>query len=133
MTKNINTQIAQIEKQIRLYKRWGVTNFVPVAERHTTHFNAETIKQELGLARDQFGDFMRASRKLAKMQMKNADAEKFVGDLLIENRAVFSEDVRKTKPFQKIMNLFNGQAIGIEEYDTTGNAWGSRECGNGIR
>jgi hypothetical protein len=50
-------------------------------------------------------------------------AEQFVGGLLVDSRTVLGDDVRKSKQFQKIMDLFKGQAIGVEQHDTTGNAW----------
>lgn len=94
-----------------------------VVVRHVSHFNPESVKNQLGLARDAFASFLKASRKLAKTAVSVEVAEKFVGDLLVDNRVVLGSDVRKSKQFQKIMDLFNGQAIGAAQHDTTGNAW----------
>ncbi len=76
-----------------------------VVVRHTSRFNAESVKQKLGLARDHFGEFMKQSRQLAKVRMTNQLAEQFVSDLLLDTKTVLGEDVRKSKQFSKIMDL----------------------------
>lgn len=94
-----------------------------VTVRHTSHFDAESVKQKLGLARNHFGEFLKAARKLAQVRMPVERAEQFVGELLVDSRIVLGNDVRKSRQFQKIVDLFKGQAIGVGQHDTTGNAW----------
>ena len=95
-----------------------------VVVRHTSRFDADQAKQDLGLARDNFGSFLKASRQLAKVRMTNERAAEFVGSLLVETKTVLKEDVTKSKQFQKIMDLFKGSAMGSTLVGTEGSAWG---------
>ena len=95
-----------------------------VVVRHTSRFDAEKAKQELGLARDNFGEFMRAARQLSSVRMTNDRASEFVGSLLTETKMVLGEDVRKSKQYQKIMDLFKGSAMGGTLVGSEGSAWG---------
>lgn len=95
-----------------------------VVVRHTSKFDAEKIKQELGLARDNFGEFMKAARQLSSVRMTNDRASEFIGSLLAETKTVLGEDVRKSKQYQKIMDLFKGSAMGGTLVSSEGSAWG---------
>lgn len=92
--------------------------------RHTSKFDAELAKQELGLARDHFGEFLKASRELAAKSMSNDKAGDFLELLLKETKTVVSEDVRGSKQFNKIMDLFRGSAMGGTLISAEGSAWG---------
>ena len=95
-----------------------------VSIRHTSHFDAESVKQQLGLARDNFGTFMKSARQLASVSMAQERASEFVATLLTETKTVLGEDVRKSKQFQKIMDLFGSSAMGGTLAGTEGTAWG---------
>lgn len=93
-----------------------------VVVRHTSRFDAEQAKQDLGLARDNFGEFLVATRQLAAKKLNNEMAEQFVGSLLVETKTVLKEDVTKSKQFMKIMDLFKGSAMGGTLAGTDGSA-----------
>jgi phage/plasmid-like protein (TIGR03299 family) len=95
-----------------------------VVVRHTSHFNANEVKSQLGLARGHFGDFLKAARVLAAKSMSNEKAEDFTDALLKDTGTVLGEDVRKSKQFQKIMDLFKGSAMGGTLVSAEGSAWG---------
>jgi phage/plasmid-like protein (TIGR03299 family) len=95
-----------------------------VVVKHSSRFDPESAKQELGLARDHFGAFLKASRELAAKTMVNDTAEVFVESLLRDTKTVVSEDVRGSKQFQKIMDLFRGSAMGGTLISSEGSAWG---------
>lgn len=95
-----------------------------VIVRHTSKFNADSVKQELGLARDTFGDFLKITRELAKQSVNHDAADEFVATLLKDTKTVLGEDVRKSKQFQKIMALFEGSAMGGTLLGAEGTAWG---------
>lgn len=95
-----------------------------VRVRHTSHFNAESMKDQLGLARGHFGEFIKATRQLASVTIDTADAGDFVEHLLKDVGVVSAEDVTKTKPYQKIMELFNGAAMGSDMEGVLGTGWG---------
>lgn len=95
-----------------------------VTVRHTSQFNAEMVKQELGLARDTFGEFLLTARSLAKKSMAESKAAEFVERLLVDTKTVYTEDPRKSKQFIKIMDLFKGSAMGGTLISSEGTAWG---------
>jgi len=91
---------------------------------HRSVFDADRVKNELGIARDAFGDFLKEARHLAKTRVKMDEAEAFIATLLKDTKTVVSEDVSKTKPYQKIMDLFTTTGIGHEMAGADGTAWG---------
>lgn len=95
-----------------------------VVVRHTSKFDPEAAKRELGLARDNFGDFLKATRQLAAKRLTNAGAEDFVAKLLADTSTVLKDDVTKSKQFMKIMDLFKGSAMGGTLVGAEGTAWG---------
>jgi phage/plasmid-like protein (TIGR03299 family) len=95
-----------------------------VSIRHTSKFDPERVKNELGLARGHFGDFMKAARTLAKKSMDNKKAAEFTASILTETKTVLGEDVYKSKQFLKIMDLFKGSAMGGTLLSAEGSAWG---------
>lgn len=95
-----------------------------VVVRHTSRFDAEQVKQQLGLARDHFGDFMKAARQLAKVRLTNERAGEFIGSLLVDTKMVYKDDVTKSRQYQKIMDLFKSSAMGGTLAGVEGSAWG---------
>lgn len=95
-----------------------------VVVRHTSRFDADQAKADLGIAKDSFAEFLKASRRLAAIRVNNELAEQFIGKLLVETKTVLKEDVTKSKQFQKIMDLFKGSAMGGTLAGVDGSAWG---------
>lgn len=95
-----------------------------VTIRHTSRFDGESVKQQLGLARDNFGAFMKSARQLAGVSMGRERASEFVSTLLVDTKTVLGEDVRKSKQYQKIMDLFSTSAMGGTLAGAEGTAWG---------
>lgn len=89
---------------------------------HSTKFDANLVKDQLGLARGSFAEFLKQARQLAKTPVSRNRAAELVADLLVDTKMVFSQEPTEAKPHQEIMRLFDGQAIGAEQYDT-GNLW----------
>jgi phage/plasmid-like protein (TIGR03299 family) len=92
--------------------------------RHTSHFNPQSVKDELGLATGKFSEFMVAARSLAKKSVNKKLAQDFVGSLLVDTGTVLGEDVTKSRQFNKILDLFNGSAMGGTLLGAEGTAWG---------
>lgn len=95
-----------------------------VVVRHTSRFDAESAKQQLGLARDNFGEFLVATRQLAAKRVTNEQAAQFISSLLVETKTVLKEDVTQSKQYQKILDLFKTSAMGGTLAGTDGSAWG---------
>lgn len=91
---------------------------------HRSKFNANKVKDDLGIARDSFGTFMKATRQLAAKTITTKKAEAFVETLLSDMKFVTKKDVTKSSQFNKIMDLFNGGALGGQLVGVEGTAWG---------
>lgn len=95
-----------------------------VAVRHTSAFDAGAVKAKLGLARGAFAEFMTAARQLAKTPVTKAAAGKFLERLLVDTKTVFTEDVTKSRQYQAILALFDGEGRGAGLPGAEGTAWG---------
>lgn len=95
-----------------------------VSFTHAREFDHNLMKAKLGLAVESFSAFMAMGQFLQKQQMNVHAAEDFIVKLmetpLSMEYSMF--DVRKTKGFTKILDLFEGQAKGSELVGQT--KWG---------
>ncbi len=98
-----------------------------VTIRHTSKFDPKAVKDQLGIVTGRFGEFMSAARSLAKVPLTNNQAGQLVGDLLLETKTVLGtiKDVSQSKQYQKIMELFKGNAMGGTLLGREGTAWGA--------
>jgi len=95
-----------------------------VAVSHRSIFKPDDVKNDLGIVRGQFDEFMIAARKLAKQKVSKNDAAAFVGKLLTDSKTIASKEPASTRAFQKIMDLFNGQGQGSEMKGAKETMWG---------
>lgn len=95
-----------------------------VTIRHNTAFKANKVKDELGIARDSFGSFMKNARTLAAKSVTKAGAEKFVENLLVDAKFNTPDNVRKSRQFNRILDLFQGAGVGADLQGAEGTAWG---------
>lgn len=95
-----------------------------VVVRHSTTFDAEAAKKNLGLARDNFGTFLKASRRLAAKSVSKTDAATFIEKLLRDTKMITAQDITKSTPYTRILELFNTSAMGGTLVSAEGTAWG---------
>lgn len=89
---------------------------------HSERFNPDAVRMELGIVGDNWERFLIQSRKLSKETMGKIEADAFVTALLQpfhNSRMALNE----TRGFKRIMELFNGQAIGAEIPGVMGTRW----------
>ena len=100
---------------------------------HSKEFSAKDTALDLGIALNGFEKFLIDSRRLAAREVNATFAVEFLKKLLPTSMSTKFVDgikkmeivpVEKTKAFQSIMALFNGQAIGNELPEAEGTAWG---------
>jgi len=100
---------------------------------HSKAFSAKDAALDLGIALNGFEKFLIDSRRLAAREVNATFAVEFLKKLLPTSMSTKFVDgikkmeivpVEKTKAFQSIMALFNGQAIGNELPEAEGTAWG---------
>lgn len=91
---------------------------------HRSHFNPTTVKDQLGIAKDAFADFMKEARLLSKIKLSEVEAGAFVDSLLVDTKTIYKEDATQSRQYKKILELFNGQGIGADLSGAKGTAWG---------
>lgn len=102
---------------------------------HRSVFDADRVKNELGIARGQFARFIGGAKALAKAKIAPADAQELTLRLLGGKKlAAAGNDVKKTtaaveevvssKGFKTIQALFEGKGLGSDLDSANGTAWG---------
>jgi phage/plasmid-like protein (TIGR03299 family) len=93
---------------------------------HRSNFSAGEMKDTLGVARDEFASFMSGARSLAKVKMNDLAFSEFLKKLMIEQKVTSKVDQVTTLPaFEKMMNLWKGNAMGGTLAGASGTAWGA--------
>ena len=89
---------------------------------HSERFNPDAVRMELGIVGDNWERFLIQSRKLSKETMSKVEADAFVTALLrpFHNSRM---DLNETRGYRRIMDLFNGGAIGAEIPGVAGTRW----------
>lgn len=99
------------------------------AVSHRSVFNADDVKMKLGLAAGQFEQFIRNARHLAKRHMSVTGADNMTIKLLEGSDAVLRlthvkvDEVRATRGYKLIMQLFQGNQMGGQLTGRTETAW----------
>jgi phage/plasmid-like protein (TIGR03299 family) len=96
---------------------------------HRSHFNAESVKAQMGVTVDNFAKFIHQARELAKYDMTAKAADQFMLDLFAPMADKLEDDdyaakVRDSVGYRKVSALFDGQARGSNLAGVSGTAWG---------
>lgn len=89
---------------------------------HSEHFDADAVRQQLGIVACEFERFMVTSRQLASEPMSTEEADAFVASLL-EPYANGKNGVRESRGYKRVMALFAGAAIGSGIPGVSGTRW----------
>lgn len=82
---------------------------------HSAIFNAESVRAELGIALNSWELFKFQANRMAKRTLLPAGADEFLIELfqsVTPMKAIDPETVRKSKGYNRIMQLFNGDQRG---------------------
>lgn len=90
---------------------------------HSERFNADRVRQDLGIVADSWDRFLIQSRKLAGETIAPTDADDFVRELLKPYHAS-AVPVEESRAYRRIMDLFKGAAIGSDIPGVMGTRWG---------
>jgi phage/plasmid-like protein (TIGR03299 family) len=96
---------------------------------HNSEFAADKVKAKMGLATEQFAEFVELQRALAGIQLKAAQVEGILAAALSpttkrEEYQRSEEQVKSSKAYKKIMALFEGEAKGSDIPGVRGTAYG---------
>ena len=89
---------------------------------HSERFDADAVRLQLGIVANAWEGFLVQSRQLAGFTMDQADADVFVAELLRPYHSS-ARPVNESKAYVRIMQLFNGQAIGSGLPGVAGTRW----------
>ena len=103
-----------------------------VKVNHRTEFDPVAMKDALGLSGTSFTVFINNMKKLAEKQLSNLQAEEVIIDILraprmsdsAESELEVIQDMRDSRGFRTIMNLFQGAGKGANLEGVRGSAWG---------
>lgn len=102
----------------------GATNAIRVP--HSTAFDADAVKRQLGVAVSQWDSFMYQMKALSERKMKHREAEKFFLNVLCPtaNQADPSASMANERALKKVQALYDGAGRGAELAAAKGTAWG---------
>ncbi len=89
---------------------------------HSERFNADDVRLQLGIVANQWERFLVQSRKLAGETMTGEECDAFVTELLKPYHTGKIE-IKDSRAFKRIIELFNGRAIGSDIVGVAGTRW----------
>jgi phage/plasmid-like protein (TIGR03299 family) len=90
---------------------------------HSERFDADAVRLQLGIVANQFERFLVQSRQLAGAPMTTTEADAFVAELLKPYHQGKTA-VTDSRAYKRIIQLFEGAAIGSDIDGVTGTRWG---------
>jgi phage/plasmid-like protein (TIGR03299 family) len=100
----------------------GRENAGTVRVLHSERFDPDAVRLELGIVGDNWERFLIQSRKLSGETMAQIEADAFVSALL-QPYHTSKMELNQTRGYKRIMELFNGQAIGADIPGVAGTRW----------
>ncbi len=93
---------------------------------HSTRFNPQAVKQQLGIAVSQWDDFMYRMRMLAERKVQDHEAKDFLRSVLSEVQTGNPErtGLSNERALTKVLSLYDGHGRGAELEAAKGTAWG---------
>lgn len=92
---------------------------------HSVSFDPARVKADLGIATDSWGLFKLKAERMASHKISDFAADAWVQELLEPATQHMTDDqVRKTRGYQRIMDLFHGGQIGAGQDAIDGTVWG---------
>jgi phage/plasmid-like protein (TIGR03299 family) len=91
---------------------------------HASEFCIETMRERLAKSVESFGSYIEMGKTLRKQKISESKAQAFVKNIILKSDKLNTEeyDQEKNRAFRKIMDLFNGEAKGVELAGNT--KWG---------
>ncbi len=90
---------------------------------HRTKFDAQAVKQQLGIAVSQWDSFMYRMRILSERKVKTHEAMAYFLNVLCEPGSP-NESLTNERALKKVQSLYDGQGRGAEFESTKQTAWG---------
>lgn len=93
---------------------------------HSTRFDPQSVKKQLGIAVSQWDDFMYRMRKLAERKVQWSEAMGFFMDVLCDTRPhdAIPNVLPNKRAMEKVQSLYEGRGRGADLDSARGTAWG---------
>ena len=102
----------------------GATSAIKVP--HSTSFDAQAVKKQLGIAVSQWDSFMYRMKTLSERKVKNHEAMNYFLKVLCQSDSQADQAAVLTneRALKKVQSLYEGQGRGSELASASGTAWG---------
>lgn len=102
----------------------GATQAIKVP--HSTRFNPQSVKKQLGIAVSQWDEFMYRMRALAERKVQTKEALGFFMDVLCDTGAhdPIPNVLPNKRAMEKVQGLYEGKGRGSDMASARGTAWG---------
>ena len=93
---------------------------------HSTRFDSQAVKKQLGIAASQWDEFMYRMRTLAERKVQWTEAMSFFMEVLCDTCAhdPIPNVLPNKRAMEKVQSLYEGKGRGSEMESTRGTAWG---------
>lgn len=93
---------------------------------HSTRFDSQVVKKQLGIAVSQWDEFMYKMRVLAERKVQWNEAMGFFMDVLCNTRidSPIPDALPNRRAMEKVQNLYEGKGRGSDLESARGTAWG---------
>ncbi|MEY8201215.1 MAG: DUF932 domain-containing protein [Colwellia sp.] len=95
-----------------------------VKVRHTTSFNPQEVKQQLGVAFSDWDEFMYRMKIMSERRISPKEAQKYVSELFIPNQKTADICKAYERSIARTLDLFNGRGIGSDLISSKGTLFG---------
>lgn len=100
----------------------GATGAVKVP--HSTAFDADAVKRQLGIAVSGWDEFMYRMKKLSERKVRDKEVDKFLRKVLGVSQLAPDQAVGNERAMKRVLALFEAQGQGAELAAARGTAWG---------
>ena len=102
----------------------GATHAIKVP--HSTRFDSQVVKKQLGIAVSQWDDFTYRIRALAERKVQWTEAMSFLMEVLCDTSAhdPIPNELPNKRAMEKVQSLYEGKGRGSEMESARGTAWG---------
>lgn len=102
----------------------GATHAIKVP--HSTRFDPQAVKKQLGIAVSQWDEFMFRMRALAERKVQWPEAMSFFISVMCDTQVCdpIPDVLRNKRALEKVQNLYEGKGRGSELESARGTAWG---------
>ena len=93
---------------------------------HNTKFDAEAVKQQLGIAVSQWDSFMYRMKILSERKVKDLESRNYFLNVLcqIDNSTDQTQGLKNERALKSVQALYDGHGRGAELASANGTAWG---------